>query len=156
MILMDIYCLLGLLVLGLLCRKWSMISPFARFQVLCLTYLLSILVVFCLAGSFPERSFHFSWKYFTIVNHCVFISIWCYLLKNRTILPILIRESKYQIDTRQKLYQTSDAHLITEDDFVENPRASMQGSPPLADCQVCYSEESCFCYFNCKHAVVGK
>lgn len=100
MILMDIYCALGLLVLGLLCRKWAIISPFARFQVLCLSYLLSIVLVFCLAGSFPERSFHFSWKYFTIINHFAFISICCFVLKNRNILPVFITPSKQSLDTR--------------------------------------------------------
>lgn len=53
MLMLYIYCLYGIVVYALLVKKWSKFSKFGKFQVITLLYPLSIIFVFCIAGSFP-------------------------------------------------------------------------------------------------------
>lgn len=96
MILLDSYCLMGIIVFCLLARGWRTYSKFGQWQLLVLLYPLSIILVACMAGSFPEAKFYFRWVWLTFLNHAVFIGLCCFLLKNKAILPIKIASSRLE------------------------------------------------------------
>lgn len=83
MIMLDIYLLFGILVYCLIAKKWRSFSKYAKWQVVCLAYPLSIGFVLCFAGSFPEREFHFKWAWLTIISHVVFVGLCVYIVMNR-------------------------------------------------------------------------
>lgn len=83
MIMMDIYCMMGVVVFVLIRKKWNTFSKLAKWQMLCLVFPWSIIFVMCLAGSFPERLFHIKWVWFTFINHGIFVWLCCFLIKNR-------------------------------------------------------------------------
>lgn len=87
MIMLDLYVLFGTIVYILIAKRWKSYSKFAKWQVICLIYPLSIGFVLCFAGSFPERDFHFNWVWLTFINHAVFLGLCGYILVNRQILP---------------------------------------------------------------------
>jgi len=79
---MDIYLIYGLVVFFLLFKKWRNISKYAKFQLLCLLFPLSIILVFCIAGTFPEKTFDFKWNWLTIINHVVYIYLCYFIIRN--------------------------------------------------------------------------
>lgn len=52
MIIMDLYCILGVVVFVLMSKKWRNFSKIAKWNMLCLIYPWSIIFVLCLAGTF--------------------------------------------------------------------------------------------------------
>lgn len=98
MIMMDIYCIMGVAVFALICKKWKSFSRIAKWQMLCLIYPWSIIFVICLAGSFPERLFHLRWAWFTFINHGIFIWLCCFLFKNKVLLSAIFDKNNIEDD----------------------------------------------------------
>lgn len=88
-----IYFLLMAIIMFILYRRFDQLSKFARFQVICLFYPLSVLFVFCLCGIVPEFSFKYNWSYFTIANHLAFLFISYYSFKNSRIFEFLKKKN---------------------------------------------------------------
>lgn len=98
MIMMDIYCIMGVAVFALICKKWKSFSRIAKWRMLCLIYPWSIIFVICLAGSFPERLFHLRWAWFTFINHGIFIWLCCFLFKNKVLLSAIFDKNNIEDD----------------------------------------------------------
>jgi len=86
MIMMDIYCIMGIAVFAIICKKWKSLTKIARWQLFCWVYPWSLIFVMCLGGSFPERTYHLKWVWFTVVNHGIFLWLCWFLFKNKSLL----------------------------------------------------------------------
>lgn len=56
---------------------------------MCMIYPWSLMLVLCLAGSFPVEQFGFKWIWFSIINHTVFVGLCVWMHLNKDILPNL-------------------------------------------------------------------
>lgn len=114
MIMMDAYCIMGIVVFVFLNRRWRVLSTIAKWQLLCLVYPWSIVLVLCFGGSFPQRLFGFEWVWFTIANHLVFVGLCAWAYRNRQIFaPFLSLKTTPPEDDRIFLFQVSEVLLAS-------------------------------------------
>lgn len=124
MIVLYLYFVFFSVLYVLIVRRWRNLTNFAKWQLVCISYPLSLILVLSFAGTFSENNFHFNWSWLTFINHLVFGYCCYYITVNRKILPIIKRKrivDQFE-DNRMRLYQVSNNFLSSCDDFVNNPR----------------------------------
>ena len=150
LILLDIYCLFGIITLGIILKHRDTLPRNGRYQLYTALYLWTIVFVVCLGGSISSVT-EIPWQWFTVVNHVTFgVILYQFFAERRKVLFI----SHLNEEEKQQMFQVSDCLLVSNTDYLENPRESMDGGRPLADCILCYTNESKFLYAGCGHACV--
>lgn len=94
MIILYIYFVFFTVIYILVLKRWRNFTNFAKWQVICLSYPLSLILVLAFAGTFNENVFHFNWTWLTMINHAVFVYCCFFVIKNKKILPIIKRRPK--------------------------------------------------------------